>query len=216
MITILLADDHQIVRQGIRALLENQPDFRIIGDAEDGLEAVQLVKSLNPNILILDLMMPGINGIEVTRQAKKISPQTHIIILSMYSNEAYVFEALRNGADGYVLKGSSGNDLVRAVREVVAGRRYLSPPLSEHDIVSYIETTKSSTLDAYDTLTTREREVLQMAARGLSNAEIAERLSISPRTVEIHRANMMHKLGLNNQTGLVRYAIQRGIVPLED
>lgn len=216
MITIVLADDHQIVRQGIRALLEKQPNFLIVAEAEDGLGAFRLVEELKPHVLILDLMMPGINGIEVTQRVKKISPHTRVVILSMYGNVAYVAESLRSGADGYVLKGSSGNDLVQAVTEVTAGHRYLSAPLTEHDLETYIEMSKNTKLDTYDTLTTREREVLHMAAEGLSNAEIADRLSISPRTVEIHRANMMHKLGLNNQTELVRYAIQRGILPLDN
>jgi two-component system response regulator NreC len=215
-ITIVLADNHEVVRLGIRTLLENEPDFQIVGEASDGLKTVDIVKHLNPDVLILDLMMPGINGIEVTQQVKKISPKTHVIILSMYSNEAYVLETLRKGAEGYVLKDSTGNDLVKAVREVTAGRRYLSPPLSERAIDIYIETTKTSTLDPYETLTSREREVLHMVAQGYSNVEVADYLSISPRTVEIHRANMMHKLGLHNQASLIRYALQRGILPLEE
>lgn len=215
-ITIILADDHEVVRLGLRALLENEPDLQIIGEASDGLQTVNLVKDLNPDVLILDLMMPGINGIEVTQQVKKSSPKTHVIILSMYSNEAYVLETLRKGAEGYVLKDSTGSDLVKAVREVMAGRRYLSPPLSERVIDTYIQTTKITALDLYETLTPREREVLHMAAQGYSNVEIADHLSISPRTVEVHRANMMDKLGLRNQTGLIRYAIQRGILPIEE
>src|SRR4030042_2963196 len=216
MITIVLADDHEVVRLGLRACLEKEPDFRIVGEAADGLEALNLVKQLNPNVLVLDLMMPGINGIEVTWQVKKHSPLTHVIILSMYSNEAYVVETLRKGAEGYVLKDSTGSDLIKAVREVTAGRRYLSPPFSERALDIYIQTTKTTALDLYETLTPREREVLHMAAQGHTNVEIADRLSISPRTVEVHRANMMNKLGLHNQTGLIRYAIQRGILPLEN
>jgi two-component system response regulator NreC len=216
MITIVLADDHEVVRLGLRALLEKEPDFRIVGEAADGLQTVNFVKQLNPNVLVLDLMMPGINGIEVTWQVKKHSPLTHVIILSMYSNEAYVVETLRKGAEGYVLKDSTGSDLVKAVREVVAGRRYLSPPFSERAIDIYIQTTKTTALDLYETLTPREREVLQMAAQGYTNVQIADRLSISPRTVEVHRANMMNKLGLHNQAGLIRYAMQRGILPLEN
>ena len=215
-ITIVLADDHEVVRLGLRALLEKEPDFRIVGEAADGLEALNLVKQLNPNVLVLDLMMPGINGIEVTWQVKKHSPLTHVIILSMYSNEAYVVETLRKGAEGYVLKDSTGSDLIKAVREVTAGRRYLSPPFSERAIDIYIQTTKTTALDLYETLTPREREVLHMAAQGYTNVEIADRLSISPRTVEVHRSNMMNKLGLHNQTGLIRYAMQRGILPLEN
>ncbi len=215
MITVVLADDHQIVRQGIRALLEKQPDFKVIGEAEDGLGAVHLVEELKPRVLILDLMMPGINGIEVTQRVKKISPLTGVVILSMYENIAYVAESLKNGADGYVLKGSSGNDLVQAVTEVIAGHRHLSAPLTEDDVAAYVEMSETSRLDPYDTLTAREREVLHMAAEGLSSAEIADRLSISPRTVEIHRANMMRKLRFHRQTELVHYAIQRGILPLD-
>ena len=215
-ITIVLADDHEVVRLGLRALLENEPDLQIIGEASDGLQTIDIVKRLNPDVLILDLMMPGVNGIEVTWQVKKHSPLTRVIILSMYSNEAYVLETLRKGAEGYVLKDSTGSDLVKAVREVVAGRRYLSPPLSEHVIDTYMQLAKATTLDPYETLTPREREVLHMAAHGHTNVEIADRLSISPRTVEIHRANMMDKLGLRNQTGLIRYAIQRGILPIEE
>ncbi len=214
--TIVLVDDHEVFRLGLRTLLEKEPDFRIVGEAADGLEAVNLVKRLDPNVLVLDLMMPGINGIEVTWQVKKHSPLTHVIILSMYSNEAYVLEVLKKGAEGYVLKDSTGSDLVKAVREVTAGRRYLSPPFSERAIDIYIQTTKTTALDLYETLTPREREVLHMVAQGYSNVEIADYLSISSRTVEIHRANMMDKLGLRNQTGLIRYAIQRGILPIEE
>jgi DNA-binding NarL/FixJ family response regulator len=145
--TIVLADNHEVVRLGLRTLLEKVPDFRIVGEAADGLEALNLVKQLNPNVLVLDLMMPGINGIEVTWQVKKHSPLTHVIILSMYSNKAYVVETLRKGAEGYVLKDSTGSDLIKAVREVIAGRRYLSLPFSERAIDIYIQTTKTTTLD---------------------------------------------------------------------
>lgn len=215
-ITIVLADDHHVVRQALRTLLEKEPDFRVIGEAADGLQAVDMVKRLNPKVLILDLMMPSLSGIEVTYQVKKHSSQTQVIILSMYKNEAYVLETLRKGAEGYVLKDSTGSDLIKAVHEVTAGRRYLSPPLSERLIATYVQTTKTTTLDLYETLTPREREVLHMVAHGCSNAEIADRLSISPRTAELHRANMMNKLGLHNQASLIRYAIQRGILPLEE
>jgi two-component system response regulator NreC len=215
MTTIILADDHQVVRQGVRALLENQPDIRVIAEAGDGLEAVRLVEELKPNVLILDLMMPGISGMEVTRNVRKASPNTRIIIFTMYSDLAYVAESLKYGANAYILKGSPGNDLLQAVKEVVAGRRYLSGQLTEYDLDAYFRMTEKTRFDAYDTLTMREREVLKMAAEGLGSHEIAERLSISPRTVEVHRANMMRKLSLSNQTELVRYALQRGITSLE-
>lgn len=213
---ILLADDHQVVREGFRALLESEPDFEIVGETGDGLEAVRLVEQQKPHVLVVDLMMPGLNGLEVARQVTQRSPRTRIVVLSMHANEAYVLEALKNGASAYVLKDASAAELVRAVREALAGRRYLSPPLSEPAIDSYIERAKNSdSLDLYDTLTNREREVLQLAAEGHTNGEIAGRLFISPRTVETHRANVMRKLGLRSQTELVRYALQRGILPME-
>lgn len=211
--TIVLADDHQVVREGLRALLEVQPDFSVVGEAADGLEAASLVERLKPHVLVVDLMMPGLSGLEVTRQVRQRSPQTHVVILSMYSTESYVLEALRNGAAGYVIKSSSAADLVSAVREVVAGRRYLSPPLSERAINAYVKKAEATTLDPYETLTTREREILHLVAEGYTSAEIGDRLSISPRTVETHRANLMRKLGLETQTDLIRYALQRGIIP---
>jgi len=214
---IVLADDHHIVRQGLRGLLEAEPGFSVVGEAGDGLEAVRLVENLQPDVLVLDLMMPGLNGLEVTRQVVQRSPQTRVIILSMHASEAYVLEALRYGAAGYVLKASSAADLIKAVHEVTFGRHYLSPPLSEHAIAAYVRKAKDATLvDKYETLTTREREVLHLAAEGCSNREVAGRLSISPYTAMTHRANLMRKLDLHGQTDLVRYALKRGIVPMED
>ncbi len=215
MTTIVLADDHHIVRQGLRVLLEGQPDFQLVGEAGDGLEAVQLTERLKPDVLIIDLMMPSLNGLEATRQLGQRSPHTRVVILSMHANEAYVLEALRNGAAGYVLKDSSAADLVQAVREVVTGRRYLSSPLSERAIAAYIQKASDVALDPYEMLTNREREVLHLAAEGYTNAEIADQLSISPRTAETHRANLMHKLGLRTHTDLIRYALRRGILPME-
>lgn len=216
MITIVLADDHQVVRQGLRALLKAEADFSVVGEAGDGLEALQQVEQLKPNVLVLDLMMPGLNGLEVCRQLSKHAPHTHIVVLSMYSNEAYVLEALGNGASAYVLKDSSSADLVRAVHEVAAGRRYLSPPLSDRAIEAYQEKAKAAALDKYETLTTREREVMQLSAEGHTSTEIAARLGISSRTAETHRSNLMHKLGLHTQADLIRYALRRGIIPMDN
>jgi two-component system response regulator NreC len=213
MITIVLADDHHVVRQGLRLLLAAEPDLQIIGEAADGLEASQLVERLQPNILVLDLMMRGINGLEVTKEVSRHSPRTGVVILSMYSNEAYVLEALRAGAKAYVLKEATSDELVRAIREAASGHRYLSSSLSEHAIEAYIQKTEETALDPYDALTAREREVLHLAAQGCTNADIADRLYISRRTVEAHRANMMRKLGLHTQIDLIRYALQRGILP---
>jgi DNA-binding NarL/FixJ family response regulator len=215
MTTIVLADDHHVVRQGLRVLLEGQPDFQLVGEAGDGLEAIQSVERLKPDVLVIDLMMPSLNGLEATRQVSQRSPHTRVVILSMHADEAYVLAALRNGAAGYVLKDSSAADLVQAVREVAAGRRYLSSPLSERAIEAYVQKAADAALDPYEMLTNREREVLHLAAEGHTNAEIADQLSISPRTAETHRANLMHKLGLRTHTDLIRYALRRGILPME-
>ncbi len=216
MTTIVLADDHPIVRQGLRALFEVEKDLKVIGEAGDGLEAVRSVEALNPGVLVLDLMMPGLNGLDVLKQIRKRSPHTHTVILSMYENEAYVLEALSNGASAYVLKDSSSSDLVQAVREAAAGRRYLSPQLSARAIEVYQEKAKAATLDRYDTLTVREREVLHLAAEGLTNTEIAIRFGISSRTAETHRSNLMHKLDLHTQADLIRFALRRGIILMEE
>lgn len=216
MVSLILADDHPVVRKGLRALLEAEPDFRIAGEAADGLEAVKLVEQEKPDVLIVDLMMPGLGGLEVVRQARDRSPLTRIIVLSMHANEAYVLEALKNGAAGYVLKDESHAALVSAVRAVSSGRRYLSPPLSERVIESFLSKTEPAAGDSYETLTDREREVLHLAAEGRTNSEIADRLFISPRTVETHRAHLMQKLGLKTQTELIRFALRRGILPAEN
>ena len=209
----MLAEDHHIVREGIRVLLENQPDFSVIGEAGDGMTAAQITEELKPDILLVDLMMPVLNGLEVTRKAAKATPDTKVIVLSMYRNEPYVIEALRNGARGYVLKESSVTDLVDAIRSVAEGHRYLSPTLSDRAIDNYLEKTRGMPLDAYDTLSTREREVLQLLAEGCSNAEVAARLLISTRTAEAHRANMMRKLCLQTHTDLIKYAFKKGLLP---
>jgi DNA-binding NarL/FixJ family response regulator len=214
-VTVLLADDHPIVRQGLRHLLEAEPDLKIVGEAEDGLQAVQLTEKFKPNVLVVDIMMPGLNGLEVLRQVKDRSPGTCSIVLSMQSADVYVVEALKSGALGYVLKETGPSELVNAVQQVISGKRYLSPRLSERLIDVLLQTSDELTLDPYETLTNREREILHMAAEGLTTSAIAKRLSISPRTAELHRGRMMGKLGFNNQTELIRYALKRGILPLE-
>jgi DNA-binding NarL/FixJ family response regulator len=215
MTTILLADDHHIVRQGLRVLLEAETDFDVVAEADNGLAAVELVERIQPDVAIVDLMMPDLNGLGVASHISQRAPNTSIVILSMHANEAYVLEALRNGVGAYVLKDSRANDLVHAVREVTAGRRYLSPPLSERAIAAYLEKAQTTTLDPYETLTNREREILQLTAEGHSATEIASRLSVSPRTVDTHRTNLMRKLDLHTQTELIRFAIRRGIIPLD-
>ena len=212
MITVLLADDHHVVRQGLRSLIDSQPDFQVVGEASEGREALEMIRELKPMVSVLDLMMPGMNGLEITRQVWRIS---QVLILSMHANEAYVIEALRKGASGYVLKDATANELIQAIHVVAAGQRYLSSPFSERAISAYIQRVKTGSLDPYETLTTREREILQLVAEGRNSAEIAVRLSISPRTVEAHRASLNRKLDLHSQADLIRLAVKKGLLPLE-
>jgi two-component system response regulator NreC len=215
-ISILLADDHPVVRRGMQALLESAHDLSIVGVAANGLETVRLTELLKPDVLILDLMMSGLSGLEVLRIIRERSPRTKTVILSMYSSKAFVAQALQNGAIGYVLKDSTEEDLSRAVREAAAGRRFLSPPVTEIAINAYIKQSKTSAFDPHETLTLRQREVLQLAAEGKTNSEIAVELNISQRTVENHRAALMQRLGLQSHTQLIRHAIRHGLIPADE
>lgn len=214
-LSVLLADDHEIVRHGLRALLDAQEDCVVVGEAADGLTAVELAAKLQPCVLVLDLMMPGLNGLDVTREVRRRAPNTHVLVLSMHSNEGYVMEALRNGAHGYALKDTSGPELIKAVRDVGAGRRHLSAPLSERAIEAYVNQAQTPTLDSYETLTAREREILHLVAEGFTSPDIAGRLGISSRTAETHRGNLMRKLDLRTQTDIIRYAFRRGLITME-
>jgi two-component system response regulator NreC len=214
-VTLLLVDDHPLIRQGLRHLLENEPEFKVIGEAENGVEALLLIERLKPNILVVDMMMPGLNGLEVLRQIKHISSGTRSIVLSMQSADAYVIEALKNGAAGYVLKETGPSELVNAVREVARGNQYLSARISER-LQSSGQKIMEMPSDTYETLTNREREILQMTVEGRTSQEIGDKLTISPRTVEVHRSNLMTKLGLRNQTELIKFAIKRGIISMDD
>ncbi|KAA3643515.1 MAG: DNA-binding response regulator [Chloroflexi bacterium] len=209
---ILIVDDHSIVRQGLRRVLETQPDFNIVGEADDGIQVADCVEQLSPNVLILDLMLPGLNGLDVTKQIVRQSPHVQIIILSMHGTTAYVVEAINSGAQGYVLKATASQDLVIAIREVLAGRRYLSPPLSENELEDYLKKIETGQFDPWKPLSGREREVLQLLAEGHSRTEIAAQLSISERTVDSHRTHIMQKLNLENQAELYRVALSRGLI----
>ena len=210
---IVLADDQNVVRQAIKCLLMLEPDFEVVGETADGLSVVPLVERLQPEVLIVDVGMPGLYGIEVTRQVRERAAKTAVIVLSRYVNEWYVTEALRNGAAGYVVKQAEAHELVRAVRMVAQGRRYLSSPLSPDDVQSWLVQAERLNGDSYTTLTSREREVLQLVAEGYSSTRIARRLSISVRTAEAHRANLMRKLRLKNYSALIKYALARGVLP---
>jgi two-component system response regulator NreC len=215
-VTILLADDHPFVRRGVRNLLEAEEDFSVVGEAEDGLQVVQMAEKLRPDILVVDIMMPNLNGLEALKQVSHRSPKTRKIVLSMHSAEPYVVEAFHSGASGYILKDSAPDELVNAIRQVLLDNIYLSPNLPERLIVALTEAPKNPELDKYKTLTNREREIFQMTAEGRTSQEVGDKLMISPRTVEVHRSNLMNKLGLHNQAELIRFAIKRGILQMDD
>jgi two-component system, NarL family, response regulator NreC len=217
MIRAVLADDHAIVRRGLRALLESEGGCEVVGEAADGLTTVELITQLTPDVAILDLQMPDLDGIEVARRVRDKAPATRVIILSMYGDEPHVVQALRHGVVGYVLKGAATTDLTAALQTVMAGKVFLSDPLSERAIASYAARAQEVSLpiDRYDMLTDREREVLQLAAQGMTNTEIGVRLAISPRTVETHRINLLRKLSLTTQTELIFFALGRGLLPTQ-
>ncbi len=208
---ILIVDDHPIVRDGLRTHIQTQPDLHIVGETGNGLEVVPLVMMLKPDVLLLDLALKGLDGIEVTRRVRKQAPHTRIVILSMYDNEAYVTEALKSGAHAYVLKKCVSIELLNAIRAVLDGEYYLSPPLSVEKINIYDRELQTTDLNKIKTLTPREREVLHSVVEGLTSQEIAQRLVIGVRTVEMHRANIMSKLGARSAVDLVSFAIKQGI-----
>jgi len=212
-IRVLIVDDHAIVRDGIKAAIEALGGFSVVGEAENGKEAVSRTRELNPDVVIMDIGMPVLNGIEATRQIVKTVPGTRVLMLSMHNDEKYIFQSLKAGATGYVLKGSGMVELVDAIRSVRGGNPYFSPSVSRKIMDSYLsdEDTKKKGGRA-DILTGREREVLQLIAEGYSNVKIAELIGISPKTVETHRSNMMKKLGVHDVAGLVKYAIKQGII----
>lgn len=217
-VKIILADDHPMLRQGLRLLLEAEADFSLVGETGDSLEILSLVGYPHPDVLVLDLLMPGLRGLNITRQVHQLSPTTKIVVLSMDSEVASAKKSL-SGADAYVPMKSTAEELVRAIREVVAGRQYFSATLTddEDNIEPDFEALRMHApdmLDHYGTLTRREREILFLVGEGYTSAEIAARLVISPRTVDMHRRNIVHKLGLRGQSALVRYALQHDIVLL--
>lgn len=212
--TILIVDDHPLVLIGLRDFLGAQADMTIVGVESDSSKVPQALARLRPAVLIVDLMMPGSSGLEVIRRTRQAAPGTRIVVLSMHSDPAYVSEALREGARGYVLKCVEPEELLRAIRAVAAGERYLSPPLSEEQVGRHAQRLRQPGIEPHELLTRREREVLGLVAAGKTSAEIAAQLGISVRTVDSHRANLLSKLDLRNQADLARYAIRHGIAPL--
>ncbi len=215
-IKVFLADDHRIVREGFRLLLETQPDIQVIGEADNGREAVRQVVKLSPHIALMDIAMPELNGVEATRQICRDCPGVRVIILSMYSTSQHIFDALKAGARGYILKESAGEDLIKAVRTVHCGQIFLCSEISENIVGDYVRHRKmAETQGPLASLSAREREILQLLVEGKSNVRIAERLFLSPKTVETYRSHLMQKLGLNDLPALVKFAIQHGLTSLE-
>ncbi|MEI7769439.1 MAG: response regulator transcription factor [Chloroflexales bacterium] len=212
---IVLADDHQVVRTGVRTMLETALPCQVVAEASAGDEAIALAQQVQPDLMVSDIVMPKVSGLEVVRQVRQIAPNTRIVIFSMHADESYLREALRLGATAYVLKESPGSELVASVQQAMAGRRFVSAALSDQIITSYAQPNTGVTFDPYDLLTDREHEVFTLAAQGLTSNEIAERLVVSVRTIDSHRTNMMRKLGLRTVADLVRYAIRRGVIQLD-
>ncbi len=213
-IRALLADDHTLVRAGIRGLLQGLPGVEVVGEAEDGPEALRLAESLRPDVVLLDIGMPGLNGLEVAGRLAALDPSIRVLILSMHTSEEYVLRALRAGCAGYLLKRSAVSELEVAVRAVARGETYLSPAVSKQVVDDYVGRTGGAT-DPIEALTARQREILQLVAEGNTSKEIAERLGLSLKTVEAHRAQIMERLGVRDLAGLVRFAVRVGLVAPE-
>jgi RNA polymerase sigma factor (sigma-70 family) len=212
-ICVLLADDHLVVRKGLRSILERQSGIEVVGEAADGREAVALSESLVPDVVIIDITMPHLNGIDATAQIVKRNPKIGAVILSVHSDETYILRALNAGARGYLLKDSAETDLVKAVETVAQGKPFFSPAIAEALLEDYMRFLHQRNLqDSYDLLTDREKEILQLLAEGMSNKEIASILNLSVYTVETHRANLMQKLGLHNTAEIVLYAVRKKII----
>ena len=214
-IHILLADDHAILRAGLKMMLNAQPDMEVIGEAHDGRQALHEALRLHPDVILMDITMPDMNGIEATRQVKKQLPDVKVLILTMHENDEYVFQALRAGASGYLLKEAADTDLINALHVIQSGNFYLSPAAQSVMVGDYLQRVHAGEeKDSYSSLTEREREILKLVAEGFTNNQIAERLVISPKTVDTHRTHIMDKLNLHSRAELVKYAMRRGL--LED
>ncbi len=216
-IKLILADDHAVVRSGLRMLLEVQPDIEILAEVESGIEAVEQTRARQPDIVLMDIQMPGLNGIEATKQIKTLAPNTSVIALTMHEDDQYFFEMLHAGASGYVPKRAAPDELLTAIRAVGRGEVYLYPSLASRLVQDYLKRADSDGQPlVYDDLTPREREVLTLIAEGMSNAEIAQELVISVKTVDRHRENIMRKLNLHSRIDLVKYALRIGLIDLDD
>ena len=215
-VRIVIAEDHTILREGLKSLLSSSSDFEIIGEAEDGQEAIRCVEKFKPDLILMDLSMPRMNGMDAIKEIKKRFSETKILVLTVHKTEEYILATLKAGADGYVLKDATHTELMIAVKNVLSGKHYISPGISEKVIEGYLEGRKTlKTRTSWETLTQREREILKLIAEGYKNKEIADYLCISPKTVEKHRANLMEKLDLHNVQALTAFAIEKGLVSRE-
>jgi len=214
-IKVVVADDHTILRQGIKALLDNLEEIEVVGEAKDGREAIKAIEELSPDVILMDIAMPGLNGLEATRRIKKKFPRTKVVVLTMHTNEEYIFQILNAGADGYLVKETAFQDLISAINSVHRGEAFMSPSISKKVMTDYIQRAQGEERVGFDTLTTREREILQLVAEGNSNKKIAEVLFISPKTVETHRAHIMDKLNIHDRAGLIKYAIRKGMINID-
>jgi two-component system, NarL family, response regulator NreC len=210
-IKVLLADDHKIIRQGMKAMLQSQHDIEVVGEASDGNEALNMTVSLKPDVILLDIMMPNLNGIEVAHQIKQRGLRTKIVILSMHANASYAVRALHNGALAYVIKDADFSEILQAIHSAFLGRRYLSTVIAD-EVIEMLLSSEGEKTGSLESLSSREREVLQLIAEGNTNTAIAVKLTLSVRTVEAHRARIMAKLRINSQAELVRFAVQQGLV----
>jgi DNA-binding NarL/FixJ family response regulator len=213
-IRILIADDHTLLRQGIRSLIEDQADIVVVGEAEDGRSAVQLAHTLRPNVVLMDIAMPSLNGLEATRQIKREHPEIQVLVLTMYEHEEYFRQVLEAGASGYILKRAAASELLAAIHAVYNGEAVLSPSITRLVLEDYLRMDNKAKENEPDALTGREREVLQLIAEGKTSREIAEILTLSVKTVQSHRTSLMQKLDLHDRGDLIKYAIQKKIIEL--
>lgn len=215
-INVLVVDDHVVVREGIKMVLTTDPELKVVGEASSGEEAVDRVKELKPQVVVMDIAMPGLSGFEATRLIREQNPDVKVLALTVHDSEAYVFQMLQAGATGYVLKRASSADVIQAVKAAHRGEAILHPSVAKMLITDYLTRVEKGEEGSYDTLSDREREILKLIAEGRTNKEIAQMLFLAVKTVQAHRANLMRKLGMHDRTELVKYAIRKGIVGLDE
>jgi DNA-binding NarL/FixJ family response regulator len=213
---VLVVDDHEVVRQGIRLVLETDPELEVVGEAASGEDAIERVRDLKPNVVVMDIGMPGLSGFEATRRIRQSHPDVQVLALTVHDSEAYVFQMLQAGATGYIVKRAPAADVIQAVKRAYHGEAVLHPSVAKLLIRDYLTRVEKGEEASYDTLSDREREILKLIAEGKTNREIADLLFLSVKTVQAHRANLMRKLGMHDRTELVKYAIRKGIIGLDE